>query len=60
MDFKSGYELFCDSKTYRWNANVFMNRGTMYYVDDNELIDIKAECITEMAEDIRRRRQLKK
>lgn len=57
MSVVTAYELLGDDKTYRWNENIFLNRGVMYYLDDDEVADTWALYIAETAQAIRDRKR---
>lgn len=42
------YELLCDAKTIRINANCFERLRTMYYVSDKEIENVKAQLMVDM------------
>jgi hypothetical protein len=45
----TSYELLCDGRTHRWNGNIFMLQGVMYYMSDGEVEDCVAKVIVDLA-----------
>jgi hypothetical protein len=45
----TAYDLLCDGRTHRWNGNIFLLKGVMYYMSDSEVEDCVAKVIVDLA-----------
>jgi hypothetical protein len=60
----TSYELFGHDQTVRWNSNCYTLGNVMFYIDDQELAELKdhvrAVAIAEIIEQAQQKRRRKK